>query len=492
MLIDRFFRYLSRLDLAGGRPPVSVQIFEEGEWVHPVRGKFIVTEEKIDEIISNKSENDIPIDYQHGSSSNSTDPEMSKAAGWIKKLFKKTTDAGKELWAIVEWTEQAAQYIINGEFKYISPSYLENAEDHKTGKYIGGKLYAAALTNTPFIEGMAPVHARAQLIVLAENVAEELERGSVMQAFSDIMYAFQTQIRKRLDDGEAIEAIMKYVNEECANIGMMIKQRLSELGSAAKMALESTPTMAMRKGRTILETIREGEVTMELKQIAQLFGFSDPDKTTEEQIKTFISTLRTDGVILKELRDILHVPDGKSLVDQVKALVPVAGSTMIEASALKALNDRVVTLEARAVLGEQAAAELRAMKKDELINGAIRARKLAPSLKGWAESEYDRGNLESLKAFIKDAPEVVDFSVRGSDQAMEPLDAASLYLAETKKVQMEKPGRTIREAMELVDAVNPELRRQYEAERNASQPIHTVDLAPKESGPGGRFTRAKR
>lgn len=111
------------------------------------KGDFILDEVGMEAIIADfeAKKNDIVIDYEHQTLSGGEAP----AAGWIKKLVNK----GKEgLWAVVEWTDRAKEYLKNREYRYLSPVFLNRLSD---GRVTG--LVNAGLTNAPAIDGMVPI-----------------------------------------------------------------------------------------------------------------------------------------------------------------------------------------------------------------------------------------------------------------------------------------------------------------------------------------------
>lgn len=87
---------------------------------------------------------DLVVDYEHQSLKGVEAP----AAGWVKEL--KLEDG--QIKAVVEWTPRGAEYLKNKEYRYLSPVVNVRKVDSKaTG------LHSLALTNTPAIEGMAPI-----------------------------------------------------------------------------------------------------------------------------------------------------------------------------------------------------------------------------------------------------------------------------------------------------------------------------------------------
>ena len=109
-----------------------------------------VDDEAMDSIIAEfeRRGNDMVIDYEHQTLTGKEAP----AAGWLKKLVKK---GQKGLWAVVEWTEKARQYLANKEYRYFSPVFWMRKADRKIVS-----IDNIALTNFPKINSLHPVTAK--------------------------------------------------------------------------------------------------------------------------------------------------------------------------------------------------------------------------------------------------------------------------------------------------------------------------------------------
>ena len=138
----------------------DVKLLYVGNFKHSLYGEFEVTEKDLQNAVNNfnnkiavrldESGNpELPGNYQH--SSYEKNPENSKASGWIKSLYLK----GKELYAKMEWTAKALEYIKNKEFKYISPEFAKNWTD-ENGKKYGFTVLGVALTNVNFLKKNMP------------------------------------------------------------------------------------------------------------------------------------------------------------------------------------------------------------------------------------------------------------------------------------------------------------------------------------------------
>ena len=120
-----------------------------------------VDEEAIASVIAHfrRRGNDMVIDYEHQTLKDVQAP----AAGWIKRLV----DRGREgLWAVVEWTERAKQYLKNKEYRYFSPVFWVTKEGRKVVR-----VENVALTNNPKINQLRPIVAK-----LSREEAREAQR----------------------------------------------------------------------------------------------------------------------------------------------------------------------------------------------------------------------------------------------------------------------------------------------------------------------------
>ena len=114
--------------------------------VHSTKGDFLVDNESFRSIRCKFTERQlqIPIDYEHQTLKDMQAP----AAGWIKDIVLKSDG----IYGAVDWTERAAEYLKNREYRYLSPVILTQGKERRVVA-----LHSAALTNTPAIDAMTPV-----------------------------------------------------------------------------------------------------------------------------------------------------------------------------------------------------------------------------------------------------------------------------------------------------------------------------------------------
>lgn len=93
------------------------------------------------------------VDYEHQTLYVEANGQPAPAAGWIRDLVWKE---GQGLFALVEPTARARQYIADKEYLYVSPVF---AYDGDTGDVLA--IQMAAITNNPALHGMASMELRA-------------------------------------------------------------------------------------------------------------------------------------------------------------------------------------------------------------------------------------------------------------------------------------------------------------------------------------------
>jgi phage I-like protein len=106
-------------------------------------------------VIARFQQNQTPpvVDYEHQTLEALDNGQPAPAAGFIRSLEWRD---GAGLFAQVELTSRARQFVADGEYRYFSPVF---SYDQKTGEVTA--LLMGALTNNPALDGMAAIAARA-------------------------------------------------------------------------------------------------------------------------------------------------------------------------------------------------------------------------------------------------------------------------------------------------------------------------------------------
>jgi phage I-like protein len=228
--------------------------------------------------------NHMVIDYEHQTLADGPAP----AAGWIKDLIWK----GKEgLWAVVEWTKKAKEYLENREYRYFSPVMLVGAKD---GRVV--RLVNIALTNSPKINHLQPIVAKfdametknekeaimteklrkllglaadaaeakiEEAVTLLVNKAKDLEtQVTSLVACKEILEA----LGAKADDGK--EEVIRIVGslKAPADVAKALSLEVAELKTKiTAMEQEDLVTVALKEGKTSPEELDKWGRTLALK-----------------------------------------------------------------------------------------------------------------------------------------------------------------------------------------------------------------------------------
>lgn len=161
---------------------------------------------------------ELPIDFDHQTDFSQENGRPAPAAGWIKRF-----EADEEgIWAVVEWTDIAAQMIQRKQYRYISPTF----DADKSGKIL--RILRAALTNAPALnltqiasmmggQGMADdlsFQDKVAILLGLETTANEDEVISALQALMNAETAVDG------DDVKAVASLVQTLNTERSNFHM--------------------------------------------------------------------------------------------------------------------------------------------------------------------------------------------------------------------------------------------------------------------------------
>lgn len=127
-------------------------------------GSFEFTEADADLVLQDFAVRgrDLVIDYEHQSLGSGKAP----AAGWIDRLFKTASGLAAH---VKYWTDEAARYLKNGEYRYFSPTLYFS----RSGKNVSA-IHSVALTNHPAMHRI-PALAADDSASAVENPPEESE-----------------------------------------------------------------------------------------------------------------------------------------------------------------------------------------------------------------------------------------------------------------------------------------------------------------------------
>ncbi|MDO9533643.1 MAG: phage protease [Deltaproteobacteria bacterium] len=247
---------------------------------------------------------DLVIDYEH----QSLQGERAPAAGWIKELEAR----GDGLWARVDWTQQARDYLEKKEYRYFSPVLRLDPETRRPVA-----LMHMGLTNVPAIKhlpplvarwggGAAPVEARRRtgpgVRTLAAKMESVKEKAKMVEQLKRLM-GLEPEVEEGAVCGKAMEAF----RDLAATLNLPDEVSVAQL----KGAVEALKAGAMRllKTEEALQTLK-GRLASETA-----------DRLVEEALKAGKVSPAQHGWALEYCR---RDPEGfRTYADRAPKLVPL-------------------------------------------------------------------------------------------------------------------------------------------------------------------------
>lgn len=380
--------HLADVATAGGKATSWIQVAKIGSFVSARYGKFSITKHDLSQMLHNfetitpKAPTQLPVDYDHLS----MDPQRpgdGVAAGWISKL--ELREDSNELWAEVEWTPDAATKIGKKEYQFVSPSFVKDYV-YKDGKTIGTTLLAAAITNHPFLEGMAALTLSAGLtdLAMALEAPPPRDNGEVVEKVS-------------MDIGQKV-SVKDAAVQRPEHVGMPfeIVEVVGE-GDDAFVALKSMDGTTWKYFRaTDLEPARTAPpvvpvVPPVVPAVSAVPALSDREKTMSQMFK-----LRDAKGTEVELSAEDLEKAGIKVVPEGSVALPTAEVDKLKGE-VKSLSDQVTTLATTAAEADKRARTVELKTElDRLSKGGF----ITKPERDWAEKSYGEAtNLDTFKAW---------------------------------------------------------------------------------------------
>lgn len=272
------------------KPPlVWNQLAKTGQFRGHPSGPFELTPQIFAEIVANfrATQNQrIPIDFEHASEQDPTQgtipTEGAPAQGWILDLDNRGA-AG--LWGLVEWLEPARTYVREKKYRFFSPAIRFGAKDRVTGQPIGARMTSGALTNNPFLDGMAPLAASDRVAPSVENSTEtitmkmgeyEFEAGDVMPKLRMGLFGMGTHQADMATAAECYDALCRLESAYTECVDEAPGAEMGKVQGALKRLRES---MGLGMGITVPEMLAL------VKQIvSHMIGEHVEDMHTDEEV----------------------------------------------------------------------------------------------------------------------------------------------------------------------------------------------------------------
>lgn len=219
--------------------------------------------------------NDVVIDYEH-QAVKSDGP--APAAGWIKEVEARADG----IWARVEWTAKASEYIANREYRYLSPVIWCQRD---SGRVM--LIHNVGLTNNPRITDYPAITNKADqadgdenmnwldkirgLLGLGADVSEEAASAALSKTVNTAKAAGKKLAKLAgLDDDADLEgaadAVEKLVNSSAAAIPAEVAEALG-LGKEANTAQALGAIQGLTEGKAELVKLQNRVATLETSDL---------------------------------------------------------------------------------------------------------------------------------------------------------------------------------------------------------------------------------
>lgn len=157
---------------------------------------------------------DLVIDYNHQSLYTEKNGQPAPAAGWITAL---EYEAGRGLWAIVNWTEGGRESVAKREYRYLSPVF---PFDPETGAALF--LHSVALTNTPALNQFGEIAAMASRLLSINSSQHHPQSGAHYMDLKTLLVALNLPLETT--ESTALTALsaqvgrIKTLEAECSDL----------------------------------------------------------------------------------------------------------------------------------------------------------------------------------------------------------------------------------------------------------------------------------
>ncbi|OOF86715.1 I protein [Rodentibacter ratti] len=287
--------------------------------------------------LANRQKNPLPIDYEHQIIHSQQNGKEAPSAGWMEYFY--FTPQG--IFADVRWTDKAAEYIKKGEYRYISAVFA-----YDTNGYVR-KIFHAALTNNPALDGMDEVMVAASAQFLLQTEDKQMDKdlyAALCALFALQANASEAEIKEKVTALSAAKG-----DSPVALMDVYAKLKEKDQSVAALTAQVGNPDPAK---------------FVPVEQVAALQAeFSTLKASVETDKKsTLIETALSQGKLPPSLKDWAYSLDVAALtayLDKAPTIAALSG----ESQAKEDPNQKVVALSA----GEAAAARALGMTEAEFI-----------------------------------------------------------------------------------------------------------------------------
>lgn len=252
------------------------------------------------------------VDYEHQTLRKEENGQPAPAAGWYRDLEWRE---GEGLFAQVQLTARAAQYVADGEYQYFSPVFLYHPT---TGDVLDVQM--GALTNAPAIDGMQALSLRAAASFgCFDDPSEENPVNPLLQALIAAL-----GLAENTTEEQAVAALSAHTTNLRKLLGLDEGAVYGDALVAACTGLKAKAATSVDPAQFVPLSVVDG-MKVELAALTARLGERD-----QLDLETQISAALDDGRLHKTMevwaRD-LGKKDRAALTAYLEAAAPIAALT---------------------------------------------------------------------------------------------------------------------------------------------------------------------
>jgi phage I-like protein len=377
--MDQFNQIMG--EAAGQQPPEWIRVLPLGKVeLSDHRESFQVDRASLEAlVVAFQSRGiDLVVDYEHQSLAG----ERAPAAGWIKNL--EARDDG--LWARVDWTVQARDYLANREYRYFSPVLRLDPETRKPLA-----LLHLGLTNVPAINHLPPLVAKAEAFAdaRAAQAARAKQYGIGVKDGGNVTKPGQWSQVPDSDWGDPVN--YRYPMPDAAHA----RNALARWGDASNRAqyTEAEQNIIEKRIRSRAKALgvqsQEGSAMKE--KLMKLLGLdSEPP---EAEILALVDRRVKEAGVLTEIGAALDLKAEEISGAKIKGAI----------LALKQGQDQLTSLQREV---EALKAQNARDQAEKLVIQAMKEGKVLAAQREWA-LKYAGDDPEGFKTYVEKAPKLV-------------------------------------------------------------------------------------
>ena len=251
--------------------------------------KVTITKADLDALAAGRESCDLPIDVNHAFGAGDNSEENTAARGWIKAIKR----VGKELRALVEWTDEGAELIRSKKFRFFSIE-LGTKFDQDNGDAVGQRVTGGTLVNHPFwdLPALALSEGAAQFIETEQASTDAAESTAESDAPAANVEDSQMTDLKLLSEASGLDLTADNANKLLAEL-RATADKVDGLETERDTLKADKETLA---GEIVTLKATNAESTADAQKYAERIGKIEAELDGEREQRVFDHDLKRNAV----------------------------------------------------------------------------------------------------------------------------------------------------------------------------------------------------